>query len=189
MPIFNVTGGGVRTGVYRNLWLAAGAFQPRETNGAEPVTVEYATNDITIDKYLFDGATEEAIQAQVAFPDEWDKGNIKAKVYWGAPAGASVDDGVTWGLRAGALGDNDAIDAALGTEQTVDDAVLAVGDLHTTDATPGTTVGGTPQLGDMTLIQIARKVSDPNDDMTEDAELFGVMFQYKEAAAVGPAVW
>ena len=64
--IFNI-------GPYRTLWISAGAFAPRQTNGAEVQTEEYATNDINLDQYLFDGVTEEGIQAQISMPDEWDK--------------------------------------------------------------------------------------------------------------------
>ena len=175
-------------GIYRNMWITAGAFAPRSTNGAEANTEEYATNDINLDQFLFDATTEEGIQAQIAMPDEWDRGIVKAKMYWDPATGASANDGVAWGISAGALSDDDVIDTALGTEVVVTDLVLAVGDLHITDATGETTIGGTPALGDLTILQIVRKVSNPVDDMTEDAKLFGVMLQYKESACK-VAIW
>lgn len=178
----------VAVGVYRDIWYAAGAFQPRETDGAEPVTAEYPTNDITLDHYLFVKATEEGIQAQVVLPDEWDLGVIKAKVYWDSAAGASAADGVAWGVRAGAKQDGMPIDAALGIEILTTDTLIAVGDLHISPPTAEITVDGALTKGGMTVVQIVRKVGNAADDMAEAAKLIGVMIQYKEINEE-PVVW
>ena len=166
-------------GVYKSLWLAAGAWAPRDTNGAVFQTEEYTTNDINLDQYLFDSTTEEGIQAQTSLPDEWDLGTIKAKVYWDAAAGASAADEVSWGVRAGALSNDDAIDQALGTQVVVDDVVIAVGDLQIAPTSGAITIAGTPALADMIVLQVVRNVAG-NDDMTEDAKFIGMEIQWLE---------
>lgn len=166
------------TVTYETVYIDAAAMAARETNGAEAATEEYATNDVMSDHYLFDGATEEGVQFRFALPDSWDRSTIKAKVFWDAATGASASDGVTWGVAAQALSNDDAIDNAFPSSVDTDDTVIAVGDLHVTAASSAITVSGTPALGDLILFEITRVVGDANDDMTEDAKLLGIQIQY-----------
>lgn len=172
--------------VPQNIWIPAKIMTALTTNGAAAGTNEYATNDIMMAYFAFDGATEEYVAFNIAMPEGWNRGTIKAKFYW-APgdAAASAADTVEWELAAGALSNDDAIDAALGTSQVISDTVLAgvEGDLHITGATPAITVGGTPALGDLTHFKVSRNVGG-TDDMTEDAWLFGVMLQITISQAV-----
>jgi len=179
-----------KTGVYRTLYVDAGAYTPCTTNGATTGTNEYATNDIEWDYFAFDGgATEERIQFKIAMPDVWDKSTIKIKFYWSSATGSTTADTVEWGIKAGALGDGDAIDTALGTAVTISDALLADNgtDLQLSSATAAMTVGGTPVLGDLVTFEIYRN-TDGTDDMVEDAWLMGIMIQYKESATE-PSAW
>ena len=170
-------------GVYRNIYIDAAAQVPRTTNGAEPLTKEFATNDIMIDYLAFDSTTEEGVQFKMMIPDEWDLSTIKFKFFWDAAATASGT--VVWGVRAGALSDSDAIDAALGTEVTVTDTLLTVGDMHISPATAAVTVGGTPALADMIIFQVVAKTS---GTIAVDQFLMGVAIQYKELTTP-PVIW
>lgn len=164
---------------YENLWIDAGAMVPRTTSGAEIATEEYATNDIMSDYLLFDGATEEGAQFRIAMPENWDRSTVKFKFYWDAASGATASDGVTWGIAAQALSNDDAIDTAFGASVDTDDTVIAVGDLHVSAASSSVTVSGTPALGDVHWFEVTRVVGDTNDDMVEDAKLLGIMIQYQ----------
>jgi len=171
---------------YIDIWVPVGSMVALATNGAAPGTNEYATNDIVLDYFAFDGATEEFVAFSLVMPENWDRSTIKAKFYWapGDPACTAADT-VEWELQGGALSNDDAIDAALGTAQVISDAVLVGknGDLHITDATPAITIGGTPALGDLIHFKLSRNVSG-SDNMTEDAWLFGLYIQ----AAINEAV-
>jgi len=162
----------------QNIWFSGNDVWTITTNGALFSSNEYATNDIMMRFHAFDGATEEFVAINIAMPEGWDRGTIKAKFYWTGASGCSAGDTVEWKIAAGALSDDDAIDAALGTLQVISDTVLAGvdGDMHITAATPAITVGGSPALGDLIHFKISRNVSG-TDDMTEDAWLFGVMLQ------------
>jgi hypothetical protein len=166
--------------VTQNLWIPAGAFIPLDTNGAEGGSTEFTTNDIMLDHYAFDGATEEYIAFNIVMPEGYDLGTIKAKFYW-APvsSAATAGDTVEWELAAGAISDDGAIDTAVGTGQVISDTVLGgeEGDLHISGATPAITIGGTPALGDLIHCKVSRNVGG-TDDMTEDALLFGVLLQF-----------
>jgi len=177
-----------KTGVFRIIYIDAGAMVPRVTAGATADTEEHVTNDINVDQYLFDGASTEGVQFKMMMPDEWDLGTVKMKLYWDAATSASAADLVSFNINAGALSNDDAIDAALGTVVEVDDVVIAVGDMHVTAASASITVGGTPALEDMIIWQIERDHDDAADDMTEDLKLLGVSIQYQESTTE-PVEW
>ena len=121
-------------------------------------------------------------------PEDWDRGTIKAKFYWSSATGSSVADTVEWGIKARAIDDNDAIDAALGTPQVISDTILAANgaDMQRTAATPAITVGNAAGLGDMVVFEVYRN-TDGTDAMAEDAWLFGVNLQYQRNQTV--AAW
>lgn len=172
---------------YAMVWIPASSMIPCTTDGAEASTEEYGTNDIDLDVLAFDGgATEERAQFTMVMPPTWDRSTIKAVFYWSNASGASASDTVEWAIKAGALSNDDAIDAALGTAQVISDTLIAAGDLHVTSATPAITVGGTPALGDLVQFEVYRN-TDGTDDMEEDAWLIGVLIQYKNDKAV--AAW
>ena len=164
------------------IYIDAGAMVPCTTNGALQSTHEYPTNDIDIDHYAFDtGGVEERVQFKLVMPESWNRGTIKAKFYWSSATGSTAGDTVEWGIKAGALSDSDAIDAALGTPQVISDALLANdgADLQISAATPALTVAGTLVLNDLIMFEIYRN-TDGVDVMAEDAWLFGVLTQYKK---------
>jgi len=170
---------------YDYLFIPAGAMDSLTTNGAAASVNEYATNDIMMRYLAFDGATEQFAAFSLPMPATWDRSTIRAKFYWAPASGASSGDTVEWELAAGALSNDDAIDAALGTSQVISDTVTAGedGDLHITARTPAITVGGTPALGDLIHFKVSRNVGG-TDDMTEDAWLFGIVIEFANTNTV-----
>jgi len=149
-------------------------------NGATSATSQYDSSKGS-DHWLFDGAASENVQIRVCFmPSDWDTSTtFKVKLSWDAAAGASAADGVVWGIKAVVFRNGDAIDNTWGAEVTIADTVTAVGDNHITAATAAITPGGTVGANAQMWINIARKVADGSDDMTEDAKLMGVILQYQ----------
>jgi hypothetical protein len=187
--IDGVTGGPTNIyGAYKTVYVPAAAMTPTTTNGASFVTTEYVTNDINMDYLAFDGATEQFAEFQIPMSEDWNRGTIKAKFFWSSATSSTAGDTVEWKLAGGALSNDDAIDAALGTSQVISDILLANNgtDMQVSSATPAITVGGTPALGDMVHFKVSRDVGG-TDDMTEDAWLFGVWIQYLSSAA--PVSW
>jgi len=172
-------------GLYRDIWIGAGAMVPRTTNGADPQTVEFATNGVNLDVFDFDAATEEGVNFSLAMPDEWDLGTIMVKFYWTAASGSGS---VVFGIRAKANSDDDAIDSAYGTEQLVTDTLITADDSHISSASSALTVGGTPALGDLIIFEVTREVGDASDTLGVDARLIGVSIQYKELNT-NPVIW
>lgn len=165
---------------YNTLFIPAGAMTPATTAGAAAATKEATTNKQNYDVFAFDGASTESVWFVVRMPDIWDLGTLKAVFHWAPDAGGS--GAVVWGLSSVAVSNDDPIDVAPGTEVTVADSVIAVGDLHTTSATAAMTVGGTPAAGDVVFFKLRRNPADGGDTMTQDALLLGVTLQWRESA-------
>lgn len=164
---------------YQTIFIPAGAMTPATTAGASAATKEAVTNKQTYDVFAFDGASVESVWFGIRMPDLWDLGTLKAVIHWTPDTSGS--GAVVWGLSTVAVSNDDAIDATLGTEVTVADSVLVVGDFHTTSATAAMTVGGTPALGDMVFFKLRRITSDAGDTMTQDALLMGLTLQWRES--------
>jgi hypothetical protein len=173
-----------RTGVYRTIYVDAGAMISRTTAGALAGTEELATNDIMVDYFAFDDTTPEAVQFKVYMPDEWDLGTIKVKLHWYS-ASATTSHTTVWGVKARAVSNDDALDGTWGTEIEVSDDVIAAGDLHTTAATAAITVGGTPALGDLIWFEIDQDAAEA--DHVGDAKLTGVTIQFLETSVEASA--
>jgi hypothetical protein len=167
-----------RTGVRRTIYINAGAMVSRTTNGAATGTVETTTNDIMYDSFDFDSTTEEGVGFWLTLPTTYDAGTITAKFNWTCATGTG---NVKWDIAARAFADDDALDQALGTEQSSGtDALLTTGDMHITATTSALTIGGTPAANRPTYFQITRDVG--TDTLSADAKLLGVTIEYTESA-------
>lgn len=166
----------------QTIWLPAGAWTSRTTNGAASASEELATNDIMVRYYAFDGVTSEGIQCMIQMPKSWNEGTLIAQFLWKHPA-TTTNFGVVWGIRALAFANDDAMDAAFGTAVTVTDTGGTTGDLYISDETAAMTVGGTPGAEELVVFEVYRAPADANDTMTVDAHLIGVKIHYTTDAA------
>ena len=163
-----------------DMFVSATAMKGLATAGAGdssqlPESRELATNDVNVDYIAFDPSTEEHAFFWFAFPNGWDEGTITGRFHWTGAAGAG---GVTWGIAGLAFSNDDAMDAALGTEVEVDDTFLAADDQHVSAESAAITIGGTPAAGDLCYFVVARKVGNANDTKAEDAQLMGVKLKF-----------
>ena len=179
----------ITDGVTKELHVPASAMT-RCTTGFPAVLLqyEYPTNDIDFNVLAFDSSSVERVQFQTVMPPGWDRGTIKAKFHWNGLSGSLAGDTIEWGMKAGAFGNDDALDTALGTGVVISDTMLtaSITNMHITDATPAMTVAGSPSLGDIVVFEFYRNVGE-TDDMAFDAWLFGVTLQYTEDKVV--AAW
>ena len=169
-----VTPDGLSSAV-KSIMLTAAGGAPLTTAGcADPTKVEAATNDINYYVLDFDASTEEHAFWSFCMPENWDGGTVNATFYW-TNAGGMATETVVWGIAGGSWGDDDAIDAALGTEITVTDTFLAQGDLHISSESSAITIANAA-AGEWVNIVVARKVG--SDDLTGDARLIAVKLTY-----------
>lgn len=164
-------GGGGST----NLWIAASQWIPRTTTGVGVDSTETTTNRQNFDQLLFDAATDEFAQALVVMPTNYNAGQVTARFYWTATTGSGA---VVWGLQGLAYSDDDALDTATGTAQTVTDTLLAANDMMISGATSAVTIGGTPGANKAVQFQIYRDADAGGDTLAVDARLLGVEISY-----------
>lgn len=166
----------------QTIYIPASAMVPATTNGPTAAQLETSTNKVNYSVLDFDATTEESAHFNVAFPKSWNEGTVTYQAIW--TSAATDTDGIAFGLAGVAISDNEAIDTAFGTAVNVtDDAQSAAGEAYVTSESSAVTIAGTPAAGDICFFKISRKVSDGNDDMTEDARLIGIKLFYTTDAA------
>lgn len=148
----------------------AAAMVARTTNGAAAGSAETATNKVMTKTYDFDQTTDEFVQVAVPMPKGWNEGTVTVQFIWTA----TTTGDVVWGAQALALSDDDALDTAFGTAQTVTDSVTAAGDLMQSAFTAAITVGGSPANEDVVWFQFYRDADNVSDTLAADAKLIGV---------------
>lgn len=170
---------------YDTLWVPAGAMTPGDTNGASVVEIFVSGNQTTHDAMRFPYSTQQEtfVDFNVSLPDDWDAGTVKAKLFWRLSGvnSASPDTNVKFGVACAAYGDTDDYSVLLGNRVTVIDTVHGTSEIHITPATPAIPVGGTPAAGKMLHFQVSRMFQALEDSMSADANLLGVLLQYRRS--------
>lgn len=183
-------------GMFRDIYFDAAEFTPLINSGATFNTEEYTgssinTGNLISDYYSFTGSsTDESIQVRLKFPDEYDLGTIKTKIYWDPASGSTIGEQVTWGIRGRNFNNNYTLSAEtiFGTEVKVTDTILLVENLHITSASTEITISGEPALDGLVYLQVTRKVNDSTDTSLKSAKFLGMAIQYKEHLT-GTTIW
>lgn len=136
---------------------------------------ELATNDINVHYIAFDQTTAETAFFQVAAPDNWDGSTITFKVYWTAASGSG---GVAFDLQGRSFADDEALDQAQGTKQTVTDTLITADDVHVTAVSSALTLGGTPAGGELLNFELTRDTAHASDTLTADAQVLAVAIEF-----------
>ena len=152
----------------------ATAMIPNTTNGPAAGLSESTANKVMLATLDFDAVTAEAAQIAIPMPRSWNEGTVRVQFVW--TAGAS--GGAVWGCQALALSDDDVLDSAFGTAQTVTDAVTAVGDVMESAFTAPLTIAGSPAPEDLVVFRLFRDASNAADTLSADARLVAVRIRY-----------
>lgn len=178
----------VRVGVYRNIYIAAGAMVAQFTDGATSGTFETAgANNVMNDYYEFASGVDSYVQFSMAMPDEWDTTtNVGYKFYWtnGAVTGAGR---VVWSLSVNPLGDGTSIDFSFPFPSETADVFQGTELMHITSPLI-VSVPNTPELENLLYFRIGRNGTNGLDDYTQASRLLGVAIQYKELTTE-PVAW
>lgn len=161
------------------IFLTAAGGWPSTTGGcADNAKNEYGANDVDLWSLDFDPDTEEYAQWTVWMPDDWDGGAVTFKAVWTAGSGSGD---VIWALQGRSYADDDAIDQAWGTAQTVTDTLLAADDIHYTAESGDITLAGTPAAGQLVQFRVYRDAAAGNDTLSADARLLGIKVYYTKS--------
>jgi len=144
-------------------------------SGATPVF--QTTNEQCFKYWLFASNASNYIQVQWRAPGNYNGGTITVQMEYFQSAAGTGD--VKWSVDARAYTDNETLDAAWGTAQTVTDAALNdATKLTVTAATPAITIAGTPAAGERIWIRVARLGADAADTLTRTSFLVGLRVGY-----------
>jgi hypothetical protein len=161
----------------QSIWIPAVAWTPRTTNGAAAGTLETTTNKNMVKSLDFDATTQEFASVRIRMPKSWNEGTVGFVPVWSHPATAT-NFGVVWGLDAVAISDDDAMDAAFGTEQTSADSGGTTNDSYQGPESAAITIAGTPAAGDEVEYRIHRNPAHASDTLAVDARLHGILLLF-----------
>lgn len=171
-------GGGSTAGRHA-IPVTAGSIAPSASGGCAPLTsVVTSANRPDIISLDFDPTTQEYAQFSIAMPKSWDEGTVTFKAVWSHAAFGSptpTQFGVVWDLQAVAVSDDDTVDVAYGTAQTVADTGGTANDLYVSPESSAITIAGTPQAEDVVFFRVSRVTGNGSDTFTQDARLHGII--------------
>jgi hypothetical protein len=81
-------------------------------------------------------------------------------------------------LQGRSFANDDAIDQAWGSAQTVTDTLTATGDVCVTTESNAITLAGTPTAGEFVILRAYRDADSGSDTLAADANLIGIKVYY-----------
>lgn len=141
---------------------ATGATMP-STNFPASATIDGTNVDYKV--LDFDDSTDESIYYTFQWPDGWDSGNLTPVVNWQS---TSTTNNVVWAVQVACVADDEAVDASLGSDQSVTDAAKGTANRRNEGSISAFTPSGCA-AGELTHIKIRRDADNGSDTMTGDA--------------------
>lgn len=155
------------------IYISCLGFTPDLSTGPAAVASLALSADVDIQTMNFDPTSTETAYAAFVMPEKWNGGTITYRVHWSHPS-TTTNFGTSWRLYARAMGDDDALDAALGTGVDVSDTGGTTDDLYISDESAAVTVSGSPAGGKLVRLTFRRRPTDAADTLAVDARLHGV---------------
>lgn len=170
---------------YDTIFVPAGAMTPSAENGATPGAVKF--NETTHDTMAFPSTADKGAEFSVAFPDDWDKGAVKAKFLWtfyDSTAGES-GEAVRFLIGAASCADGEDISVAPTVMLSVDDLTQSANELCKSAASAALTPEGTLNGGNLVHFAVKRDTQNLPAGATAlptEAMLLGVIIQFGRTA-------
>lgn len=163
---------------YDTVFIPAAAMCPSESNGATASAVAFTNTKH--DCMTFDALYDRACEFDLVFPDDWDKGSIKAKFLWTVNnASATANQNVKWEIGCVSRADGSAVSISPSSFESAIDALSQVNNLQRTGATAAFTPDGTSGDGNLVHFIVRRQnTSAPSSPLTVEALLLGVVVQF-----------
>ena len=166
---------------YDTLFVGACAMTPSDSNGAEASSILFTNT--THDTLKFVSTADTKAEFSVVFPDDWDKGAVKAKVLWTYNDSTTGEAGQAVGFAIGAVSyaDGGNISTAPSSLVLVGDIADSANELHRTDASAEITIGGTAGDGNLVHFMLKRNTAyapEGTTAMPTDALVLGVVIQF-----------
>lgn len=174
------TGGNIVVGdlnAKRTIVLSAAGGWPSTTLGATgPTKTEMTTNKDNYQLLRFNPAATAHAEWTVVMPDNYDGSTITAQFYW--TLNDTTGSAVVWQIAGASIADNESLDIAFGTAQSVtDNHNAAAYKLNVSAATPAITLAGTPAGGELVQFRV-RRTAGIGADTAATAHLTAIKLEY-----------
>lgn len=157
------------------LAIPAAAIRPHDSGGCGILESLLMSSGRYVQGLPFDATAIESASFQLSLPAGWNEGTITAQFKTLNIAGGS--GAFVFQLAGVAAGDDDSLDAAVGTFQTATDTILAAKDLMVGPQTSAITIAGTPVAGDLTRFVVQRDPTAGGDTYASDVYLLEVIIR------------
>ena len=165
--------------INEQIQIGAGAMVPAASSGASPGEFTPSGQRTYTCMDFIDGSVTYAV-IYFILPSDYDGGTITAKFHW--TANSTSTNSVVWGIGGVAIGDDETLDVAPGTSQTVADANKSTAyKLSISDATPAVTLAGTPAAEELVRFLVFRDPTNGSDTLAATARLLKVVLTYTRA--------
>jgi len=164
----NWDGGGTRTASF---FIDAGSMISNTTSGATAGASETTTNKVMVDTYSFTQNGNQSVQARVVMPNDWDKGTVQVRYYWGADAGSG---NCIFSTKSMAVPSGNALDTAWGSSISTTTAFISAGCMQFSEISSAITIGSILTIYDPVWFKITRE----EDTCNANIYLYGVDIFY-----------
>lgn len=154
------------------LFVPAAAFRPHLSGGCGAVEDILLSSGRYVAGLPFDAAAVESASLLIALPQSWNRSTITFQPLLMNTAGGA--GAVVMQMAAVSAGDDDTLDAAVGTFVTSTDTVLAAKDLMLAPESAAMTVAGAPAAGDLQRLVLQRDPVAAGDTYGSDIYVIGV---------------
>ena len=171
---------------YDTVFIPAGAMTPSNTDGATPGVITF--ENVTHDTMAFPATANKKTEFSVVFPDDWDKGAVKAKLLWTVYDSTKAEAGQHVGFKVGAVSyaDGNNITVAPTTLVELNDQVDSANELHRSAASAELEFDGVPGDGNLVHFVLSRDTAyapPGGSPMPTEAIVLGVIIQYGRTAS------
>jgi hypothetical protein len=133
----------------------------------------------------YDQSSDEKAFWQFVVPDSFTASSLDVTIFWTAAAGTAAQL-VDWDISTNGLAETDVFDSALdgGTpDVTINDALIATGQVHQTAAGTITSANNGWAPGELVIVKVSRDADDAtNDTLAADAKLIMVKLEWTASA-------
>ena len=169
---------------YDTLFVPAAAMVPSASNGATASAVAFTNTKR--DTLAFGPSSDNAAEFDVALPDDWNNGSLKAKFYWTCnDSGATASTNVKWLVGCIGTQDGGSVSTAPTNYEDVTDGLSQVNNVQISPATDAFAPDGNSGPGNLLHFVVKRdNTSAPASPLSKDALLLGVAIQFARTSTL-----
>ncbi len=162
----------------QTIYIPAGAWISRETDGAVSNSEEFGNYKVMVETKDFEPSINQYIQTSFQMPKSWNAGTITANFVW-KHKDTSTNFDVLWGIQGISVGNGDSFhDTSFGVLEVALDTGASHNRVYISNETNQITLENPAVKSDWVILQAIRSSSQSIDTLAVDAMLIGVLINY-----------